>query len=437
MVNLECIVSELLALVSRMLFLRSFSIFSVHKMFHLHRSLRSISSGRCKTCGETIQANKSSLTGMKHHIRTHRLNHRRKFQARDPEVRTEILTDLLAAGMPFAWCDYPSLQKLFDRASLGSLSRSSATRIFDSAAAELEGTLTRNLADLKTLSLKNVVFSLTLDEWTFQRKKFLGVTLHSSETIPCVKSKSVELLLIRLRDGSTAEDILQVLVDGLQRFGLSLRDIRGLTTDGARVMIRLGDLLEDAISPLPFYRQTCFAHALHLAVLDSLSAKPFDETLYRVDADERDEDGESEAVIDEPIQLDEAQVDDARDFTGTYGQTVNRVRAACSYFVKSSVRHELLLAARRRSGKKELKVLLSCNTRWNSILSMLERFMELRPQMQNVYTHQKNAFPPRVADYEAVNEMIRNLAIVEKAVDMISVEGATIMEAEHVLQVWY
>ena len=34
-------------------------------------------------------------------------------------------------------------------------------------------------------------------------------------------------------------------------------------------MRKLGRLLEAAVAPKPFYRQECFAHALHLAVEDT------------------------------------------------------------------------------------------------------------------------------------------------------------------------
>ena len=56
--------------------------------------------------------------------------------------------------------------------------------------------------------------------------------------------------------------------------------------------------------------------------------------------------------------------------------------------------------------------------------------------MQNAYASQNRVFPPKVTDDAVVNEMIRSLAIFEKAVEMISIEAATIIEAEHVLQVW-
>ena len=45
---------------------------------------------------------------------------------------------------------------------------------------------------------------------------------------------------------------------------------RSRSINGAKVMIKLGKLLQRAASPSLFYHHMCFAHALHLAVRDTL-----------------------------------------------------------------------------------------------------------------------------------------------------------------------
>lgn len=59
------------------------------------------------------------------------------------------------------------------------------------------------------------------------------------------------------------------LRNALRRVNLEFRDISGLTTDGASVMRKLGRSLAQAAGEKPFYHQMCFAHALHLAVMDT------------------------------------------------------------------------------------------------------------------------------------------------------------------------
>lgn len=90
--------------------------------------------------------------------------------------------------------------------------------------------------------------------------------------IPCVKSHSFELLM-RFRQKASAKNLFKVLGKSLARVGLKLKDIRGLTTDAASVMQKLGRLIAKAVAPAPFYHQLCLAHALHLAVLDTFEGK--------------------------------------------------------------------------------------------------------------------------------------------------------------------
>lgn len=229
---------------------------------------------------------------------------------------------------------------------------------------------------------------------------------------------------------------MTALVDGLRNFGLMLKDIAGITTDAASSMIRLGSLLQEAVAPQPFYTQTCLAHALHLACLDSLSSEPFDDAHYRVDeiADEERQayncgDGTSDVLDDDLPSFEGSSL------SGPYGSIVDRIRAVCHHFAKSTTSHGSLLGMRRQQQKKELRVLLSCPIRWNSILHMLQRFVELKPQMQVIYQRQKNSFPIRAADEPKIKDMISSLALIETAVEMMSAEGATVLDAEHILQV--
>jgi hypothetical protein len=68
---------------------------------------------------------------------------------------------------------------------------------------------------------------------------------------------------------------------------------------------------------------------------------------------------------------------------------------------------------------------------------MLQRFVELKPSMQTVYSDQKETFPVKKGDDEVISDMISSLVVVERAVEMISAEGATLLDAEYVLQVLF
>lgn len=68
---------------------------------------------------------------------------------------------------------------------------------------------------------------------------------------------------------ASAEILEKALLEALLKFGLTLQDIRGITTDAAFVMQELGRNLKKAAASNPFYHQLCFAHGIHLAVLDT------------------------------------------------------------------------------------------------------------------------------------------------------------------------
>ena len=58
----------------------------------------------------------------------------------------------------------------------------------------------------------------------------------------------------------------------LAEYGLKLIDISAMTTDAAAVMRKLGESIKEAVAPRPFFHQLCFAHGVHLAVLDAFKS---------------------------------------------------------------------------------------------------------------------------------------------------------------------
>lgn len=115
---------------------------------------------------------------------------------------------------------------------------------------------------------------------------FSGVTVHCSSTIPSLGQESYDLLT-RFRERASAEMLLDTLLGTLESLRLAARNIRGITTDGASVMLKLGRLLQQAVqrtsstveggevsevateSGPPFFHMLCMVHTLHLAVLDT------------------------------------------------------------------------------------------------------------------------------------------------------------------------
>ncbi|UYV61306.1 hypothetical protein LAZ67_1004295 [Cordylochernes scorpioides] len=105
---------------------------------------------------------------------------------------------------------------------------------------------------------KGQLFSLTLDEWTSIRsKRYLNINIHS-------RTKVWNLGLTRISGVFSSEQCKYVIGAKLLEFGIDFEtDIVCVTTDGCAMMVKLGHI----IGPL---QQLCYAHGLHLAVMDVL-----------------------------------------------------------------------------------------------------------------------------------------------------------------------
>ncbi|UYV80790.1 hypothetical protein LAZ67_19001745 [Cordylochernes scorpioides] len=111
---------------------------------------------------------------------------------------------------------------------------------------------------------KGQLFSLTLDDWTSIRsKRYLNINIHS-------RTKVCNLGLTRISGVFSSEQCKYVIGAKLLEFGIDFEtDIVCVTTDGCAMMVKLGHI----IGPL---QQLCYAHGLHLAVMDVLYAKKKD-----------------------------------------------------------------------------------------------------------------------------------------------------------------
>ena len=110
---------------------------------------------------------------------------------------------------------------------------------------------------LKEMVDKDVRFSITTDEFTAKNhKRYSDFFVH----IPGLNPKSIGME--RIHGSLDAEAAGEMCRNKLAQFGLSVdRDITGGTTDGASVMVKMGE-------GLPIIHQLCLTHGIHLAVVD-------------------------------------------------------------------------------------------------------------------------------------------------------------------------
>ena len=179
-------------------------------------------------------------------------------------------------------------------------------------------------------------------------------------------------------DHGTVKKITDTAKERLTKFGLNLnRDIVGATSDGASVMIKFGNENE-------FAHQLCLAHGIHLTVCDVL----YKENKLENDNEKRtSEDEDTQEIIEDWDDYDtpldtafnsETNYDHLRvpDIHGSFGEIISKVRRVCKIFRKSPLQNDYLQEIFKTESKgKELKLILDTATWWNSIITMVSRFI--------------------------------------------------------------
>ena len=126
-----------------------------------------------------------------------------------------------------------------------------------------------------------------------RNRRYLNINVHSDEDF-------YNLGLARVNGSLPAEECVKLVGEKLSEYNLVIdNDIVCVTTDGARVMTKVGKLIDAE-------QQLCYAHAIHLAVTDVLYKKsPSSKNLEseeknyenEEDSDQDDSDGEGLKII--------------------------------------------------------------------------------------------------------------------------------------------
>ena len=103
---------------------------------------------------------------------------------------------------------------------------------------KLKDTVKLQLADLTKTGKR---FSVIMDEWSnFHAKRYMSVMLNCS-------NKVFSLGLARCRGSMTAAAQLEIVTSQLEKFGMDVKGLVGLGSDGASVMKAVGNLMTDQI----------------------------------------------------------------------------------------------------------------------------------------------------------------------------------------------
>ena len=159
-------------------------------------------------------------------------------------------------------------------------------------------------------------------------------------------------------------------------------------------MKKLGRLIHEEVAPKPFYHQLCLAHSIHLAMRDVL------------EIGRRREDLETEEA-----------------------RLIDKVRELMKLLRRPKMASKLL-----RAGCK-LKAILDVDTRWNSIVKMLERFLQIRPYLRSLFTERRREYGLKKAQKEKIEELIAALTPIKTASEAVSRERSNLLDADKAFEI--
>ena len=272
--------------------------------------------------------------------------------------------------------------------------------------------------ELSRLKLQGAKFSMTSDEWTSVRnRKYINVNLHSTG------GKCWNLGLIRAEGSLPAEVILENLKTKLMEFQLDLAaDMISITTDGAKVMEKLGRLVK-------WEHQLCLAHGIQLAVLDTFYQKSC-ETRETNDLEENDDSEDSEAGNEFSMEVNE----ESNEFSHkTLGPVIEKVRKVVRKCKRSPKLNDLLQKYVRQDLGFEFTLKLDSKTRWSSLLTMLESILKLKSALQKVWIDTPlSDWDDTLSeeDFSAVKMLVKALTPIKNTVEAICKEDATLLTAD-------
>ena len=269
--------------------------------------------------------------------------------------------------------------------------------------------------------------------------RYMCLNLHDAE------QTVVSLGMIRVEGSMPADKALHLVDARLTEFGLDrTKHIVGAVTDGASVMTKLGKIMG-------IEHQKCHAHGIHLAVTDVLYAK---ETVADFVCNEDDAESDTEEECDtEDLDIgddNEAEIDENQDDCELYEDEceafiqldteihpiISKIRKIIKIFRKSPVKNDALQTYVKQSNSgKSLKLILDIKTRWNSLQSMLERYMKLRKDIDKTLIDfgKQNLIlnDSEVSQVQSIVDVLDTILVGSK---IISKNDKNILQAERVME---
>ena len=226
--------------------------------------------------------------------------------------------------------------------------------------------------------------------------------------------------MIRVKDTMPATKAVEIVIKKLGEFGLQLKNhIIAVITDGSSVMKKMGRLMG-------IYHQICHSHGIHLAVLhanhtnlvepdDEYFETELDNSSISDEYDDDDDDDEEDFEKSEGQSwLEVAPANYEIEFVQDFSSAINKIRKIAHFFRKSPVKNDFLQRECQEKLRKEKVMIIDIRTRWNSMLAMLKRFLELKEIIKSVLINLSVIrLYPTNCEIKQVEEIVESLEIIE------------------------
>lgn len=266
------------------------------------------------------------------------------------------------------------------------------------------------IATMKKYVDNNGRFSITLDEWTsIRNRRYFNINLHG-------KDGKVYNLGLTFIPGKCGAPETRIIVDTvLADFNINFEhDIVAATSDGPNVMKKFG-------RESPAEMVLCMNHAIHLAVTD---------VLYR----QRTSDTASEESDSESYDSDHDIVErSSREIRPDLKRVLEDTRLIVNLFRRSPLKNGILQDYVRLEHNVEKSLNRDVKTRWNSIETMISRFIEIKNCIKKALIDLNNANLWHEENLTVLEDLLKILNPIKLAVEALSSRKAGILICEAVI----
>ena len=268
-------------------------------------------------------------------------------------------------------------------------------------------------------------FTLTFDEWSSgSNKKFLNTNVHHDEDFDCLGLK-------RAKGRMPGPKLTALVTEHANDFQIDLeKDVVACVTDGAKIMDVVGRLI-------PCLHLKCQCHGVNLAVCDILypngkkkkKANNIDETWDTENVEETSVEEKDEP--DQGFSVEHVEPDGPEMLGSDHLVVVEKVRGLIRLFRRSAVKNDEYLQEHvLESQGKEYVLFLDCKTRWNTLGSMLTRFLMLSDSVKLALYMMNIEWPFSTEEWQTLQDLNLALKPMTLAVKKLGARSTTLIDAE-------